>query len=116
MPAGRMGGQDCDGSVSQQAPIRSLPTRPTDSNLMESLGRADRSTQRHELAGRNEGQIQPSDTVIMLTVVTLRDIEGLSSDDVCAMLEITPANQRVLLHRARAGLRRSIETSLEGGV
>ena len=49
-------------------------------------------------------------------VVTLRDIEGLSSDDVCAMLEITPANQRVLLHRARAGLRRSIETSLEGGV
>ena len=64
-----MGGQDCDGSVSQQAPIRSLPTRPTDSNLMESLGRADRSTQRHELAGRNEGQIQPSDTVIMLTVV-----------------------------------------------
>jgi RNA polymerase sigma-70 factor, ECF subfamily len=49
-------------------------------------------------------------------VVTLRDIEGLSSDDVCAMLEITPVNQRVLLHRARASLRRSIEASLEGGV
>lgn len=47
-------------------------------------------------------------------VVTLRDIDGLSSDDVCAMLNITPANQRVLLHRARAGLRRSIEASLEG--
>lgn len=47
-------------------------------------------------------------------VVTLRDIEGLSSDDVCAMLDITPVNQRVLLHRARAGLRRSIEASLEG--
>ena len=47
-------------------------------------------------------------------VVTLRDIDGLSSDDVCAMLEITPANQRVLLHRARTGLRRSIEASLEG--
>ncbi len=46
-------------------------------------------------------------------IVTLRDIEGLSSDDVCAMLEITPANQRVLLHRARAGLRRSIEASLK---
>jgi RNA polymerase sigma-70 factor (ECF subfamily) len=46
-------------------------------------------------------------------VVTLRDIEGLSSNDVCEMLAITPANQRVLLHRARAGLRRSIEALLE---
>jgi RNA polymerase sigma-70 factor (ECF subfamily) len=49
------------------------------------------------------------------TVVTLRDIEQLTSDEVCAMLEITPANQRVLLHRGRAGLRRSIEALLEGG-
>jgi RNA polymerase sigma-70 factor, ECF subfamily len=47
-------------------------------------------------------------------VVTLRDIEQLSSDEVCTMLEITPANQRVLLHRGRAGLRRSIEALLEG--
>ena len=30
------------------------------------------------------------------------------------MLEITPANQRVLLHRGRTGLRRSIEALLEG--
>jgi len=48
-------------------------------------------------------------------VVTLRDIEQLTSDEVCTMLEITPANQRVLLHRGRAGLRRSIEALLEGG-
>jgi RNA polymerase sigma-70 factor (ECF subfamily) len=48
-------------------------------------------------------------------VVTLRDIEQLTSDEVCQMLEITPANQRVLLHRGRAGLRRSIEALLEGG-
>jgi RNA polymerase sigma-70 factor (ECF subfamily) len=47
-------------------------------------------------------------------VVTLRDIEQLSSDEVCTMLEITPANQRVLLHRGRTGLRRSIEALLEG--
>lgn len=46
-------------------------------------------------------------------VVTLRDIEGLTSNDVCEMLSITPANQRVLLHRARAGLRRSIEALME---
>jgi RNA polymerase sigma-70 factor (ECF subfamily) len=46
-------------------------------------------------------------------VVTLRDIEGLSSNEVCDLLSITPANQRVLLHRARTGLRRSIESLLE---
>ena len=38
-------------------------------------------------------------------VVTLRDVLGHSSDEVCEMLDITGANQRVLLHRARAGIR-----------
>ncbi|WP_240197728.1 RNA polymerase sigma factor [Nonomuraea lactucae] len=39
------------------------------------------------------------------TVITLRDVEGWSSDDVCEVLEISAANQRVLLHRARAAVR-----------
>jgi RNA polymerase sigma-70 factor (ECF subfamily) len=43
-------------------------------------------------------------------VVTLRDIEGLSGADVCAVLGITQANQRVLLHRARSRLRQIVET------
>jgi RNA polymerase sigma-70 factor (ECF subfamily) len=38
-------------------------------------------------------------------VITLRDVEGYTSDEVCAILEITAANQRVLLHRARATVR-----------
>lgn len=38
-------------------------------------------------------------------VVTLRDVMGHSSDEVCQMLEISGANQRVLLHRARAAVR-----------
>lgn len=38
-------------------------------------------------------------------VVTLRDIEGLSSEEVCSVLEITEGNQRVLLHRGRSRLR-----------
>jgi len=48
-------------------------------------------------------------------VVTLRDIEQLTTDEVCTMLDITPGNQRVLLHRGRACLRRNIEALLEGG-
>lgn len=43
------------------------------------------------------------------TVVTLRDIEGLSAEEVCNVLEISETNQRVLLHRARTRLRRALE-------
>ncbi len=43
-------------------------------------------------------------------VVTLRDIEGLSSEEVCGVLEITEANQRVLLHRGRSRLRQLLES------
>jgi RNA polymerase sigma-70 factor (ECF subfamily) len=42
-------------------------------------------------------------------VVTLRDVEGLSSEEVCSVLGISEGNQRVLLHRARARLRRELE-------
>jgi RNA polymerase sigma-70 factor (ECF subfamily) len=42
-------------------------------------------------------------------VITLRDIEGYSSAEVCAILEISAANQRVLLHRARAAVRGRLE-------
>jgi RNA polymerase sigma-70 factor (ECF subfamily) len=48
-------------------------------------------------------------------VVTLRDIDGLDSDEVCAVLSLSQANQRVLLHRGRSQLRRALETVLEGG-
>jgi RNA polymerase sigma-70 factor (ECF subfamily) len=48
-------------------------------------------------------------------VVTLRDVQGYSSDEVCAILDITPANQRVLLHRARATLRITLEGYLTKG-
>jgi len=43
-------------------------------------------------------------------VVTLRDVEGLSSEEVCSVLEISEGNQRVLLHRGRSRLRQVIET------
>jgi RNA polymerase sigma-70 factor (ECF subfamily) len=42
-------------------------------------------------------------------VVTLRDVEGLPSADVCIILGISEGNQRVLLHRARARIRRHLE-------
>lgn len=42
-------------------------------------------------------------------VVTLRDVDGLTSAEVCAILDITEGNQRVLLHRARARVRAVLE-------
>ena len=42
-------------------------------------------------------------------VLTLRDIDGQNAEDVCALLDISMANQRVLLHRARAVVRAQLE-------
>ncbi len=47
-------------------------------------------------------------------VVTLRDLEGLSAPEVCDVLEITEANQRILLHRGRSRVRQAIEDLLSG--
>ena len=43
------------------------------------------------------------------SVVAMRDVAGLTSGEVCAALEITPVNQRVLLHRGRTALRTALE-------
>ena len=48
-------------------------------------------------------------------VVLLRDVEGLTSTEVCTVLSISEANQRVLLHRGRGKLRQVLETELGGG-
>ena len=42
-------------------------------------------------------------------VVTLRDIEGWPPEEVCEALELTDANQRVLLHRGRTKVRGALE-------
>lgn len=48
-------------------------------------------------------------------VVLLRDVEGMSSADVCSVLAISEANQRVLLHRGRGKLRQVLESELGPG-
>ena len=47
--------------------------------------------------------------VAQRTVIGLRDIEGWNADEVVDALDISPGNQRVLLHRARSRVRNAIE-------
>jgi RNA polymerase sigma-70 factor (ECF subfamily) len=47
----------------------------------------------------------------MSIAFTLREIDGLSSTEICEILNITPNNLWVLLHRGRTNLRNLLETN-----
>lgn len=47
-------------------------------------------------------------------VVLLRDVEGLTSRDVCEVLGISEGNQRVLLHRGRTRVRDALTAEMRG--
>jgi RNA polymerase sigma-70 factor (ECF subfamily) len=48
-------------------------------------------------------------------VVTLRDVEGLSTAEVAELLELSEANVRVILHRSRAKIRSEVEETVREG-
>jgi RNA polymerase sigma-70 factor (ECF subfamily) len=67
-----------------------------------------RTPEEHVLAAELRAQIDAAIAELTQTqqaVLTLRDVDGWSADEVCNALELTEANQRVLLHRARSKVR-----------
>ena len=48
-------------------------------------------------------------------VVLLRDVEGLAAEQVCNTLGVSDTNQRVLLHRGRARVRRALDRYVKDG-
>ncbi len=76
-----------------------------------SLGLAQRSPA--EILASKEARIQVRAAIDALpesyrTVVLLRDIEGLSTADAAAMLDISATNVKVRLHRARCALKAAL--------
>jgi len=63
------------------------------------------SAEAHELIVEKIEQLPPAQR----TVITLRDVEGWRSDEVCEALGVSEGNQRVLLHRARHRVRGALE-------
>jgi RNA polymerase sigma-70 factor (ECF subfamily) len=68
------------------------------------------------LAQETRARIQQAIDVLpdgQRAVITLRDVEGWGSAEVCNILAISESNQRVLLHRARSRVRRELENWLD---
>jgi RNA polymerase sigma-70 factor (ECF subfamily) len=61
-----------------------------------------------DLIERTIAELPPAQAL----VITMRDIAGFDSDEVCNALDISETNQRVLLHRARSKVRRALEEYL----
>lgn len=47
-------------------------------------------------------------------IITLHDLEGISSEEICNIFNISETYQRVLLHRGRARIRQAVENYFNG--
>jgi RNA polymerase sigma-70 factor, ECF subfamily len=91
------------------------PTEPSDwTHSPQDLGA---SPEHRLLAGEAREQLQHAIQALPETqrlVLTLRDVEGRSTEEVGTFLGLQEANVRVLLHRARAKIRVALEPYLQG--
>jgi RNA polymerase sigma-70 factor (ECF subfamily) len=110
---------------------RSVPVDPTETGPTVASSRFDESGMWRDppvpFTELVEGRIASADVVSEIrrtidglhdparTVVTLRDVEGLSTGEVAELLGLTEANVRVILHRGRARVRAALEAMTEGG-
>ena len=68
------------------------------------------------LAGEARGRIAAAIEALpanQRAVITLRDVDGFDAEEACEILGVSEANQRVLLHRARAKVRAALEEYID---
>ena len=120
VPFAGFGADDVGAPEAAVGPDRFWPAdHPTEPGHWASPPRDFGASPEHRLLGREAGeQLQKAiDTLPpnQRLVLTLRDVEGCSTEEVCNVLGIRETNGRVLLHRARAKVRAALEPYLEGG-
>lgn len=79
------------------------------------LPRWDLMPENHQQAAELRGVVDAAITELprrQQQVIITRDLWGCGSEEVCTMLQLSANHQRVLLHRARAHVRASLETYL----
>ena len=81
------------------------PPRPWQRPDRRVLSLETRERIRHAMVGLPERQ---------RLIVGLRDVDGLSSGEVCSLLGLSRENERVLLHRGRSRLRAALEEYVDG--
>ena len=110
---------DADGDEGADRRRRPLPAqRPRSRAAGRRHRRAGRSCPRTGSSARRPSRWRrrrsPRCPESQRAVITMRDVDGWSSEEVRNVLGLSESNQRVLLHRARAKVRRALETYLEG--
>lgn len=118
VPFSELGGADGDAGEPAVDPARFWPPGHEDAGWWVSYPRSwEHEPEQRLLTQETQGVIQRAIDALPASqreVITLRDVEGWSSEEVCNILEISETNQRVLLHRARSKVRRALEQYLDG--
>jgi RNA polymerase sigma-70 factor (ECF subfamily) len=109
------------GSDPQDGPVDADLFTPTDplqaaGGWISPPSRWDDVPEDHLLSQETRGHIEQAVQGLpanQRAVITLHDIEGCPSEEIRNLLGISAVNQRVLLHRARAQVRRALEQYLK---
>jgi RNA polymerase sigma-70 factor (ECF subfamily) len=115
----------------RSVPFSALPGREDDESALDAerfdaagmwrdppVGWTDETPERLALEAETRGVMEAAVAALppaQRAVLVLRDEDGLETEEICNLLDLTVTNQRVLLHRARARVRQALEAHMRGG-
>ena len=116
VPFSSVGGREGDGEVAVD-PDRFLDAGRWAGHWTSAPSRWSELPEEQLVGGETVGVVEAAIAAlpdVQRTVITLRDIEGWSSEEVRNALDLSETNQRVILHRARSKVRAALEGYLDG--